>query len=151
MNNLKEYIVEKLKINKDTEFISDMTKRFFHFLGIDNPGEIEKIKEFDKLINKWFKEKGNENFNAYAKGDGKITFKHFNIPSDIQKEYKSKASGYYNTLFYKAITDISAEAVSNKEYVMFPANNYKYFLVSKPDDSINGKAIMAPNNTILFM
>lgn len=158
MNNLKEYIIEKLKIDRNTKgniVLSDKVKEFFDIIGVDRPENLDRIELFNKLLNEWFKEKGNEDITPYIKNTS--IYHLFNIQVRVQKYYKFKSSGIFNDLYYKLLGNIITEnpLPANEKYLMFISDykDYKYLLVSIPEhnkDSEDGESIISPNNTIIF-
>lgn len=146
MKCLDNYIIEKLKLNKDIKSsnIPEECLTILNNIGIENPEEEEKIEDVVTCISNWLEKRDKTNI-KYTIGQSR-TLQIFNIPKDKWNLYKVQNSQSYSTRFYNELGCIKDDTASIKNYTVFRTYD-GYLFICKPDE-VNGKGLVTPARSI---
>jgi len=146
MKDLNNYIIEKLKLNKDIKS-SNIPEEYLTILnniGIENPEEEEKIEDVINCISNWLEKRDKTNI-KYTIGQSK-TLQIFNIPNDKWNLYKVQNSQSYSSKFYSSLGTIEDDSASTKNYTVFRTYD-GYLFICKPEE-VNGTGLVTPVRSI---
>lgn len=120
MKNLKDIIIEKLIINKNTKIThTDVINKIFYAFGFKNDEEESEDDDFTKAIKNWVKDNNVEDVEFYTNSIEEL--KDMGMPKEIIKMYDKKNKIVDNALkgIKELVNNIEFSLDGNKDILFF--------------------------------